>query len=208
MNLIGISGLAGSGKDTIANILLKNDGFISLAFADPIKRFAADLWGFSKEQLWGASQNRNKHDLRYPMGENDYLTPRKVLQYIGNDCARALDESVWIRYAINVSNRLLTENGLDYTFDGGLIKNLNNSKFKCVIITDCRYHDERVAVKQIGGKLIKVIRPGSGLVGDFATHRSEAEMSTINTEIFDFVINNSGTLQDLEEMVKKLPISS
>lgn len=207
MNIIGISGLAGSGKDTIAKILLKNDKFISLAFADPIKRFAADIWSFSEEQLWGASQNRNSYDLRYPMGDNDFLTPRKVLQYIGNDCARTLDESVWIRYALKLSNRLLTEDGLDYTFNGGLVNNPNNSKFKCVVITDCRYHNEMIAIKQNGGKLIKVIRPGAGLSGDFASHRSETEMSTIDSQIFDFIINNSGTLQDLEDILKKLPLS-
>lgn len=64
--IVGICGLAGSGKDTAADFLVKNEGFVKIAFADPLKRIARDVYDFTDEQLWGPSAARNKPDMRYP----------------------------------------------------------------------------------------------------------------------------------------------
>lgn len=65
VKIIGLSGLAGSGKDYIANILCTNYGFVKVAFADPIKRICRDVFDFTEEQLWGPSEKRNEPDNRY-----------------------------------------------------------------------------------------------------------------------------------------------
>jgi hypothetical protein len=69
--IIGISGLAGSGKDFIADLLVQDHNFIKIALADPIKRVCKDIFDFSDEQLWGPSEMRNKEDKRYWTGERD-----------------------------------------------------------------------------------------------------------------------------------------
>ena len=56
MKLLGICGKAGSGKDTAAAYLIEKHGFVKLAFADPLKRFAKGVFGFTSEQLWGPSE--------------------------------------------------------------------------------------------------------------------------------------------------------
>jgi hypothetical protein len=66
MNIIGVAGRAGVGKDSAADVLVKHHGFVKVAFADPLKRVAMDLWGFSEEQLWGTSSKRNDPDPRWP----------------------------------------------------------------------------------------------------------------------------------------------
>ncbi|NJO18375.1 MAG: hypothetical protein HC877_22375 [Thioploca sp.] len=63
---IAISGFANSGKDTVGKIF-EEAGFISIAFADPIKRAAMEWYGFTEEQLWGPSYLRNVPDKRYPI---------------------------------------------------------------------------------------------------------------------------------------------
>jgi hypothetical protein len=73
--IIGISGLiydnagnkgnAGAGKDTVADILIKDFGYVRVAFADVMKRFAQEIYQFSDEQLWGPSEKRNAPDPRY-----------------------------------------------------------------------------------------------------------------------------------------------
>lgn len=63
--IVGLAGLAGSGKDTVADFLVKNHGFTKVAFADPLKRICRDVYDFSKEQLWGPSSKRNAPDKRY-----------------------------------------------------------------------------------------------------------------------------------------------
>jgi HNH endonuclease len=68
MNLIGICGVAGAGKDTAADVLVREFGFVKVALADPIKRMTRDAFDFSEAQLWGPSDKRNEPDHRYYRG--------------------------------------------------------------------------------------------------------------------------------------------
>jgi hypothetical protein len=63
--LIGVSGQIGSGKDTVANYLCAQYGFVKVALADPIKRFGYHVFHFDEDQLWGPSESRNAIDERY-----------------------------------------------------------------------------------------------------------------------------------------------
>lgn len=62
--VILLVGGAGTGKDTIAEMLEKRGG-VSLALADPVKEIAKYLFDFTDEQLWGPSEMRNAPDSRY-----------------------------------------------------------------------------------------------------------------------------------------------
>ena len=57
--------IAGAGKDEAAKVLVQH-GFVSVAFADIMKRWCKELYGFTDEQLWGPSEDRTKPDERYP----------------------------------------------------------------------------------------------------------------------------------------------
>lgn len=63
--LIGLSGFAGVGKDTVADSLVRDFGYVKIALADPIKRIVRDVYAFTDEQLWGPSSARNAPDVRY-----------------------------------------------------------------------------------------------------------------------------------------------
>lgn len=63
--IIGLSGFAGSGKDLVSDILVRDHGFVKIALADCMKRFLKEVYDFSDEQLWGPSEERNKPDERY-----------------------------------------------------------------------------------------------------------------------------------------------
>jgi hypothetical protein len=63
--LIGISGPAGCGKDTVAGFLAQDAQFVIVALADPIKRICKEVYDFTDEQLWGPSASRNAPDTRY-----------------------------------------------------------------------------------------------------------------------------------------------
>jgi hypothetical protein len=132
MSLIGIAGLAGSGKDTVADILVRDHGFAKVALADPIKRAVKELFAFTVEQLWGPSSARNAPDKRYPRehgpwtedgkcmccgvpNEPDivhvqcYLTPRHALQQLGTEWGRRCYPNVWVDYTLRVANALLAD---------------------------------------------------------------------------------------------------
>lgn len=128
--IIGITGYAGSGKDTVADILVRDHGFVKVAFADPLKRICKDLFAFTDAQLWGSSSKRNEPDLRYPREHSTevyhgqfciccgadlwggtpavcFLTPRHALQQLGTEWARSCYEDVWVEYALKVAAFLL-----------------------------------------------------------------------------------------------------
>jgi len=102
MNIIGISGLAGSGKDTVADFLLNHEGFVKMSLADPIKRFAMDVWEFSEEQLFGSSRFRSFPDKRYYVGLKKYKYPS------------APKKSVWI--PLSCSNEFTLIDAGDFSF--------------------------------------------------------------------------------------------
>lgn len=58
--VILLVGTAGSGKDTLAQALADRFQGVCVAQADPMKRFAAKVFGFTELQLWGPSAERNR----------------------------------------------------------------------------------------------------------------------------------------------------
>lgn len=60
-----IGGGAGSGKDTVAEMLVHRRRGAMIAQADPMKRFVQQGFGFTSVQLWGPSSSRNAPDERF-----------------------------------------------------------------------------------------------------------------------------------------------
>lgn len=146
MRLMGISGLAGAGKDTTADILVGDHGWVRVALADPLKRIAKDVYDFTDEQLWGPSSARNAPDRRYPKTERakafakettalldsvwrevlmkefgeeaakHFLTPREFLQKLGTECGRECYDNTWIDKTIRTANALLGPRGHDLRY--------------------------------------------------------------------------------------------
>lgn len=58
--LITINGEADNGKDYVADWLSNRFNLVKIALADPMKRFARQLFGFQVENLWGPSEKRNE----------------------------------------------------------------------------------------------------------------------------------------------------
>jgi hypothetical protein len=151
--IIGITGLsydsddrrsiAGSGKDTIAEQLVKKHQFVSVALADPMKRFCQEIFDFTDDQLWSVSEKRNEPDKRYkrPLSEwNEavvkglqvprelvltpemtYLTPRYALQRLGTEWARDCYQDVWVNYCLKQCSVLLEEDGWMYRKAEGVV---------------------------------------------------------------------------------------
>jgi hypothetical protein len=114
--LIVLSGEAGAGKDSLAKLLVEEFGWTLYSLAGPLKRFAADMFGFTEQQLYGPSSFRNAPDprwarpcpkcngtgsdaTRFPIsgcttcegcGELNDNSPRRVLQLLGEEYLRQL----------------------------------------------------------------------------------------------------------------------
>jgi hypothetical protein len=199
MKIVGISGKAGSGKDTVAEILT-DYGFIVIALADELKRFCVKVFGFSQEQLWGPSHLRNELDPRWG------LSPRIALQTLGT-WGRTLNEGLWTNHVFDVVTTLLTNPRLGYSQAEGLGIAAPSGPFKRpephggIIVPDARFMNEMSLIKALGGNLVRVRRAGAGLLGDAGAHRSETEQDAVADERFDLVIDNNGTPADLRARV-------
>ena len=69
-----------------------------------------------------------------------------------------------------------------------------------MVIPDCRFVNEFEAIKAAGGKLVRIKRTLAGLAGAAGKHVSETEQDSVPDSMFDVVICNSGTLEDLALM--------
>jgi hypothetical protein len=220
--IIGLCGQAGSGKDTVADILVAEHGYIKIALADPLKRICRDVFWFSDEQLWGPSEKRNEPDKRYvrakcPMHETlgmvtisnchcEYLTPRLALQRLGTEWGRMCYPNVWIDYALRMAVKTLSpeyhRDGV--TYDARSLVTSAPPGFRCngVVISDVRFRNEVDAISQmVGGRVWRIERPGAGLQGEAAKHQSEQEQKEIPQARYDRTLHNDQSLEYLKKLV-------
>ncbi len=200
--IVGLSGLAGSGKDTVADILVRDHGFAKIAFADPMKRAVHDWFDWNAARLWGPSENRNAPDATY-----GGLTARKALQFLGTEIGRELYKDVWVEYGLRVAKRLMAYVCYRYSPERGVYEISDGTEAnspKGVAISDVRFVNEFQPIQKAGGKVIRIVRTGAGLNGAAGLHASEMEQFSIPDNSFDAVLVNDGTLEELAEKVAVL----
>lgn len=193
--LVGIAGLAGAGKDTVANVLVERFEFVRVSLADPMKRACREWFGWPADTLWGPSEMRNQSWDR--LGG---LTARKALQQLGTEFGRACYENVWVDYAIRVASDAMQ---YDYSARDGLGSARRSSAARGVVIPDVRFPNELEAIHAAGGKVWKIVRPGAGLEGEAASHSSENALEGYDAK-FDAIIFNDASLGYLEDVVCRI----
>jgi hypothetical protein len=137
-SIIGLSGYAQSGKDTVANILVREYGYERIAFADPIK------------------------DLLYKI--NPRSGDRHLQQWIdinGWEVAKRVPEVRQMLQDLGVGARELF--GENFWIDLALAKAKQEHR---VVITDVRFKNEAQMITIAGGQLWRVHRPHTGPVND------------------------------------------
>ena len=87
--LIGITGKAGAGKDTLGKYLCDTYHCIHYYFAKPLKEGAKIMFNLSDEQI------ANKEVPIEPWG----MSPRKIYQLLGTEVGRGIDPAIWIKNA-------------------------------------------------------------------------------------------------------------
>lgn len=117
--IIGITGKARSGKDTIADVLVKNYGFVKINYADHLKKCTSLLFNFNNDQMY--NKEKDIIDVRYNK------TPRELLQWFGTDVMRKqFDNDFWINHVENqFDNKLLVISDVRFQNEADLIKKYN-----------------------------------------------------------------------------------
>lgn len=147
--VIGIAGRAGSGKSTVASMLVAGYGFRVVKFAAPIKSMLQQL-GLTQEELEGERKG-------LPCKLLGGRSPRYAMQTLGTEWGRQIiHEDIWTtRWKALVKQQLL--DGIS------------------IVCDDCRFENEVRAVEDLGGEVWSVVRPGNRPVGG---HISESGAAT------------------------------
>ena len=197
MKLVALCGAAGAGKDTASDMLPAR----KLAFADTLYREVAEAFGVTVEWL----KDRRWKDvpqakLNMFVCEDDgfiefaldpcdnpsnplIYSPRQILQWWG-DYRRAQDPAYFVRKVAEILKQK-PDNYVDWT-----------SPPARFVITDVRFPNEAAMVRQLGGQIWQIKRPGYEAGG--TGHASD----TAGDEFApDRVATNSGSLEDLRATV-------
>lgn len=173
-------GESGSGKDTAGRMLVAGRHGTTMAFASKLKEICSDLLGVPLEDFHDPIR-KEAPILKYPDRRGGYWTPRSIAQWVGTEGFRTISPGVWPQYVITRARCWLAACG----------------KPSFVVVTDCRFKLEMLAVAEAGGEVWRIRRSRVGGAPGIAGHVSETEMREIPDEAFDAVIDNSGTLDQL-----------
>lgn len=185
MEIIGLAGPARCGKDTIADVLEEiTPGSVERdAFADRLKLIAAIALGFSEDvgiagvRRW-ADRLKTEESLAI-VGPRATVTSkisgREFLQRLGTEGIRGV-----LGTDVLVDAVPFDREGVDL-----------------LVLTDVRFENEARAVRDRGGEIWRVYRPGTGGM----THVSEEPLST---DLIDREIDNSGTIADLYATIREI----
>ena len=207
--IIGLLGLIGSGKGTIARQLVEEFDFVQLSFAGAVKDAVASIFNWDRDMLEGESPEsrvwREQVDAWWSNKLGCEITPRKILQEFGTDIMRNnFNENIWL---YNLENKLMNS--------------------KNVVISDVRFPNEIDLIMQHGGILMEVKR---GMAPEWyktawIQNRYGELMPLVKTMEIDFpnihpsewswigasvdmTIMNNGTVEALKKSVRSLVLTN
>ena len=193
MAIIGVNGYAGSGKDTVGEIIQqlqpRNQWEIK-KFAGKLKTIASILTNIPVENF--EDQQFKKLELDPMWSDHGIpMTVRDFLQKLGTDGLRnGLHPNTWV-------NALMADYVAEKLCDC-------KKECRCIfkypnwIITDCRFPNEAHAIKKQGGIIVRINREGYKAIN---AHPSEVALDKWS---YDYVIDNDGSVEDLKKNVKEL----
>lgn len=182
---IAISGKAKSGKNTIAEFIADYligsnwaENIEILAFADPMKQIAKIMFPeINDSSLWGPSQERATLIPSAIDSNLQILSCRKLLHDIGK-FGRAFNLNIWINAVLSKINSMPENYG--------------------AVISDVRFKNELKACKENNFILIRVVRQNNDSTIDDI---SEVDLDDVSNSEFDFIVNNDGSLEELENKI-------
>ena len=168
--LIGLySPAPGCGKTSVADLLIEHQ---RVSFAAPLKR-----------AVWRLLDELGLEGFRYVYTDKEAIIPelgvsaRHMMQTLGTEWGRAcIHPDFWVMIARAEAQRIMA--------DG-----------RSVVIDDVRFPNETAMIRELGGELWRIDRPGVSYDGD---HSSEGGLEDITP---DRVIINDGTITQLKEKI-------
>lgn len=201
MTIISISGLAGAGKDTAADVLVSRYNFKKVSFADPLRELCAEVFSLPMSNFLDRDKKDadilhiemtyNHLDRMIEIVETDwgfsiddlartsmeesfgklFRTPRDILKTVGTLLRNYVREDIFIVYGLASAAKL-----------GGK-----------VVFADVRFENEREALRSAGAILLLIKRPEFPVLDPSENMGDESE--------YDVIFNNSDKLHVFQSNV-------
>ena len=179
MTLLGLTGYAQVGKDTVADILVTQHGFTKAALADPLRSllYKTNPWIIPR------TPDSSVEFKQFPTGRwrladvvdavgwdaaKQLPEVRKLLQDLGLACRDIFGPEVWI-------DALLREHGEE----------------ERLVVSDIRFDNEVAFIRRYKGAVVQITRPGYGPVNDHISDQG------VGLEATDWFLTNDGTIEEL-----------
>lgn len=192
--IIGICGLIGSGKGTVADNLVTTYGFQKLSFADKLKDAVSEMFEWPRQMLEGKTPQsrdwRERPDAFWSKEIGKEITPRHVLQVFGTECMRqGFFDGIWVSL---------------------VKKKIQDNPKTNWVLPDTRFPNEVNMIKSVGGDVWCIQRGQNPTwFDDYKNNRIEpidvhpSEWAWAHSK-FDHVINNNAGRTELEEKINYL----
>lgn len=204
--VVGVTGLAGSGKSTVVNMMLELvPGARAIAFAEPLKQFCAEVYNWPLEKFEDQAFKATP-DRRYVRLDHEQinveggghrgdelrdilrLTPEELQDYEETGVVHLTP-----RHALQQLGTNWGRGCWEHTWIALAMRRITDLRAvgcPLVIVSDVRFDNETTVMD----KVIEVVRPGV----ERGTHASEAGISP---ELVWAKIGNNGGLQDLHRTI-------
>jgi dephospho-CoA kinase len=175
--IVGLSGYAQVGKDTVANHLVEKYGFVKVSFADPIREALYKLDPKIRiNELSGASLSNAVDHMGWEEVKRLSSDARELLQRLGTEVGREMF-------------------GDDFWVNQGLLR---AREHKNVVFADTRYRNEANAIVKSGGQIWRINKPGSKPVNN---HPSEVDLDEY---VPDWIIPNYMGIKELHQIIDNI----
>jgi hypothetical protein len=171
--IIGLSGYARSGKDTVAGMLIGLHKYDNRSFADPMREALRVLNPLVKDG--GYRLRLAVDDYGWDSAKTAFPEIRRLLQVVGTEVGREMfGEDFWIKQAlsdVNIEDK--------------------------VVFTDVRFPNEALAIKNMYGEVWRISRPGVVALNDHASENSLDDWD------FDHYIFNDSDMENLKVQIRE-----
>lgn len=152
--IIGLTGFARSGEDTVAAHLTDAHGYYHESFAWPIREMVRNLLGYSWEEFDAKKEA--------PVRWLNNITPRRLMQTLGTEWGRnTIHPDIWTRAcAQRIHDALARHQG--------------------VVISDVRFQNEAEMIRTLGGEIWFVHRPAARI--EASDHVSETTVALLKSD--------------------------
>jgi hypothetical protein len=173
--LIGLCGYAGSGKDEAAKGLVA-DGWERVALADAVREALVALNPIVQSVHQGmCALSGLISEVGGWSGAKEFPDIRRLLQRMGTEAGRDIHgQDCWV----NIARRKILATSSD------------------VVVTDIRFANEAAMIRDLGGVLIRIERPGVGPVNEHVSEVMPFEA--------DHTLLNDASIEQLHDTIRRL----